>query len=94
MMDWFYMTDKAIMKEMGQRLRSYRKKRKLSQKQLAERTGLSIFTIAQIEQGKAVSLSSLLPVLRELRLLNNLDALIPNIPESPISLLRKQRKSN
>lgn len=93
-MDWFYMTDKAIMKEMGQRLRSYRKKRKLSQKQLAERTGLSIFTIAQIEQGKAVSLSSLLPVLRELRLLNNLDALIPNIPESPISLLRKQRKSN
>lgn len=93
-MDWFYMTDKAIMEEMGQRLRSYRKKRKLSQKQLAERTGLSIFTIAQIEQGKAVSLSSLLPVLRELRLLNNLDALIPNIPESPISLLRKQRKSN
>ncbi|HAR38789.1 MAG: hypothetical protein A2W86_04625 [Bacteroidetes bacterium GWD2_45_23] len=94
MMDWFYMTDKAVMEEMGQRLRSYRKKRKLSQKQLAERTGLSIFTIAQIEQGKAVSLSSLLPVLRELRLLNNLDALIPNIPESPISLLRKQRKSN
>ncbi len=93
-MDWFYMTDKAIMEEMGQRLRSYRKKRKLSQKQLAERTGLSIFTIAQIEQGKAVSLSSLLPVLRELRLLNNLDALIPNIPESPIGLLRKQRKSN
>ena len=93
-MDWFYMTDKAAMEEMGQRLRSYRKKRKLSQKQLAERTGLSIFTIAQIEQGKAVSLSSLLPVLRELRLLNNLDALIPNIPESPISLLRKQRKSN
>lgn len=93
-MDWFYMTDKAIMEEMGQRLRSYRKKRKLSQKQLAERTGLSTFTIAQIEQGKAVSLSSLLPVLRELRLLNNLDALIPNIPESPISLLRKQRKSN
>jgi len=93
-MDWFYMTDKAVMEEMGQRLRSYRKKRKLSQKQLAERTGLSIFTIAQIEQGKAVSLSSLLPVLRELRLLNNLDALIPNIPESPISLLRKQRKSN
>lgn len=93
-MDWFYMTDKAIMAEMGQRLRSYRKKRKLSQKELAERTGLSIFTIAQIEQGKAVSLSSLLPVLRELRLLNNLDALIPNIPESPISLLRKQRKSN
>lgn len=93
-MDWFYMTDKAIMEEMGQRLRSYRKKRKLSQKQLAERTGLSIFTIAQIEQGKAVSLSSLLPVLRELRLLNNLDASIPNIPESPIGLLRKQRKSN
>jgi transcriptional regulator with XRE-family HTH domain len=94
MMDWFYMTDKAIMEEMGQRLRSYRKKRKLSQKQLAERTGLSIFTIAQIEQGKAVSLSSLLPVLRELRLLNNLDAFIPNIPESPIGLLRKQRKSD
>lgn len=93
-MDWFYMTDKAIMEEMGQRLRSYRKKRKLSQKQLAERTGLSIFTIAQIEQGKAVSLSSLLPVLRELRLLNNLDAFIPNIPESPIGLLRKQRKSD
>lgn len=88
------MTDKAIMEEMGQRLRSYRKKRKLSQKQLAERTGLSIFTIAQIEQGKAVSLSSLLPVLRELRLLNNLDAFIPNIPESPIGLLRKQRKSD
>ncbi|HHV85540.1 MAG TPA: helix-turn-helix domain-containing protein [Petrimonas sp.] len=93
MMDWYYMSDNAILQEIGQRLRSYRRKRKLTQKVLAERTGLSLFTIAQIEQGKAVSLSSLLPVLRELRLLNNLDAFIPNIPESPINLLNKQRKN-
>lgn len=92
-MDWYYMSNKAILQEVGHRLRSYREKRKLTQKALAERSGLSLFTIAQLEQGKSVSLNSLLPVLRELRLLNNLDAFIPEMPESPIRLLDNQSKN-
>lgn len=92
-MDWYYLSDNAVLQEIGKRIQAYRKKRKLTQKDLAGRTGLSVFTVSQMEQGKAVSLSSFIPVLRELRLLNNLDALIPEIPESPISLLNKQGKS-
>ncbi|GHT33497.1 hypothetical protein AGMMS49574_19310 [Bacteroidia bacterium] len=92
-MDWNSMSDTAIVQEIGKRIKEYRLKRKLTQQALAERAGISIFTVSQIEKGNPVSISMLLPVLRVLRLLDNLEMLLPEIGISPIEILKLKGKT-
>jgi len=87
-MDWNSLSNTAIVSEIGKRLKEYRLKKKLSQQDLAERAGISLFTIAQIEKGKPVSIGMLLPVMRVLRLLDNLELLLPEIGPSPIEMMK------
>lgn len=77
---------------MGSRLKDFRLGKKLTQQQLAERAGVSLFTVAQIERGKPVSVSMLIAVMRVLRLLDNLELLLPRQEVSPIELLKLQGK--
>ena len=55
-------------------------------------SGISLFTVAQIERGKPVSLAMLVPVMRELRLIDNLELLLPQREISPIELLKAKGK--
>ncbi len=91
-MNWNELNDRAIIEELGKRVRQYRQKKNMTQLQLAEYAGISIFTVAQIERGKAVSISMWLPLLRVLRLLDNLEMLLPEIKISPVELLKKNSK--
>ena len=63
-----------------------------TQQELAIRAGVSLFTVAQIERGKPVSIIMLLAVLRVLRLLNNLDMFLPELGISPIKMLELHGK--
>ncbi|GHS86599.1 hypothetical protein FACS1894201_07540 [Bacteroidia bacterium] len=92
-MDWNSLSNMAIVQEIGKRIKAYRLKKKLTQQNLADRAGISIFTIAQIEKGKSVSLGMLLPVLRELRLLDNLEMLLPEMGISPIERIKLKGKT-
>jgi transcriptional regulator with XRE-family HTH domain len=87
-MDWNSLSNTAIVEEIGKRIKEYRLKKKLTQQDLAERAGISIFTVAQIEKGNPVSISMLLPVLRVLRLLDNLEMLLPEIGISPVEMMK------
>jgi transcriptional regulator with XRE-family HTH domain len=89
-MDWNSLSNTAIVQEIGKRIKAYRLKKKLTQQALAERAGISLFTVSQIEKGKTVSLGMLLSVLRELRLLDNLEMLLPEIGISPIEMMKLQ----
>jgi transcriptional regulator with XRE-family HTH domain len=91
-MDWNSLSNMAIVSEIGKRLKEYRLKRKLSQRELADRAGISLFTIAQIERGKPVSISMLLSVMRVLRLVDNLELLLPEIGPSPIEMMKLKGK--
>ena len=91
-MNWNILSNKDILNEIGIRLRSYRINQKLTQKELAEQSGVSLFPIVQMERGKSVSISNMLPVLRTLRLLDNLDLFLPEIPMSPIKLANLKGK--
>lgn len=91
-MDWNSLSDTEIILEMGSRLKDFRLRKKLTQQQLAERAGVSLFTVAQIERGKPVSVSMLIAVMRVLRLLDNLELLLPRQEVSPIELLKLQGK--
>jgi len=91
-MDWNILSNKAIVQEIGKRIKTYRIDKRYTQQDLAIRAGVSLFTLAKIEQGKPVSIIMLLAVLRVLRLLDNLEMLLPDIGISPIKMLELQGK--
>jgi transcriptional regulator with XRE-family HTH domain len=93
-MDWNELSNTAIVQEIGKRVKEYRLKKRFSQKELAERAGISVFTVAQIEHGKPVSIAMIVPVLRILRLLDNLEALLPEIAISPVEILKFKEKQS
>ena len=92
-MDWNSLSNNAITEEVGKRLKDYRIRRKLTQQELAEQAGISVFSVAQIERGKAVTMNVFLSVLRVLRLLDNFELFIPEVGISPIELLKLKGKT-
>ncbi len=91
-MDWNSKSNDNVAQEIGKRLKTHRINKRFTQKQLAEKAGISLFTIVQIEKGKPVSISMLIPVLRVLRLLDNMELLIPEPQISPVALLNQKNK--
>lgn len=84
--------DRAVLGELGARLARYRLNRNLTQEALAERAGVSRPTVARLEQGNSTTLSNLIRVLRGLDLVENLEALVPGPPVSPIQQLRTGKR--
>ncbi|MFA5713755.1 MAG: helix-turn-helix transcriptional regulator [Bacteroidales bacterium] len=91
-MEWYGITDVQIAFELGKRIRATRLRKKFSQVEVAERAGISKFTIGQMENGKNTSLASLIAVMRVLKLLENFDSLIPQEVISPVEMLAKKNK--
>jgi transcriptional regulator with XRE-family HTH domain len=86
------LSDTAILKRLGARLKAYRIARGMKQQELAAESGVGVSTIAKIENGQSVALSLLVSVMRTLGLLENLDLLVPEQKTSPLELLRTQGK--
>lgn len=89
---WTELSDTAILKRLGARLKAYRIARGMKQQELATESGVGVSTIAKIENGQSVALSLLVSVMRTLGLLENLDLLVPEQKTSPLELLRTQGK--
>ena len=79
-------SDEAILREMGERLRTERLNRNLTVDEVATRAGVSPVTMYKVESGANHSLKTLLRILRALNLLNRVDALLPDVGVSPIQL--------
>lgn len=94
-MDWYAMSDKTIVSEIGMRLKQLRLNRNISQQELAEKSGVHRVTLSKIERGQKMTLLSLIQILRGLDSLNSLDHIVPEKQISPIQLAKlrgKQRK--
>jgi len=91
---WAEMSDLEILREIGSTLKELRISQNKTQAQLAESAGLNRWTISQIEKGEAVSLSSLIPVLRALDSLQILAAFSKDEEISPLEYakLKKQKR--
>ncbi len=87
-----YLTDEAVLSELGARLERHRLERNLTQRELAAWAGVERKAVQRIEAGEAVKLTSFLRVLRALGLLDALDQLVPEPLPSPIELLKLRGK--
>ena len=92
-MDYYIASDSAILKELGERLRTLRLRKNITQEDLAGRTLLAIGTVKSLEAGKG-KLSTLIAVLRELGALDQLDRFIPPVTISPIKMAEASTKQS
>ncbi len=89
-MEWQGLTDKHVLETIAKRLKEYRVHKRFTQQELAEKSGISEYSVQKMEQGKPVSLRIFIPILRTLKLLNQLESLVPDVSISPIQLLEQQ----
>ena len=69
--------EKAILSEIGNRIQQYRVSLNITQAEFAKKCGISLKTIARIENGDDLKLSNLIKILNELNIVENLNVLIP-----------------
>ena len=89
---WTELSDTAILKKFGARVKANRISKEMKQMDLARESGVGVSTIAKIESGHSVTFSLLISVMRTLGLLENLDMLVPEQKPSPMELLKMQGK--
>ena len=90
--NWLAMTDKAIIEAIGEYLRNQRLTLNKTQAQIAEEAGINRWTVSQIENSEAISLTSLIQILRALDVLNVLDKFRIEKQISPIELAKLERQ--
>jgi transcriptional regulator with XRE-family HTH domain len=83
-----------LIRQLGIRYSQYRKRMRYTQKQVAEKSGLSVFTISSFENGAStgITMSSLIKLLRAIDSLEEIEKLLPGLPVSPRELYLKQHK--
>jgi len=85
MRDIYQYSTTEIIRIIGQRARTYRIRLGLTQRELAERAGVSVPTLQIFETGqsKDISFSTLLRILRGIGQLDGVDTLLAEVAESP-----------
>jgi transcriptional regulator with XRE-family HTH domain len=89
----YELTDIAVLREIGERLERRRIDAGMTQAQLAEEAGISKRTVERIEAGHSTDFIMLLRVLRVLKLLEALDTVVPDLPQSPLVLLKTRGRT-
>ncbi|MBR0177563.1 MAG: helix-turn-helix transcriptional regulator [Bacteroidales bacterium] len=74
-----------LVRLLGSRFKEYRLRANMTQKEVAEMSGLSMMTIHRFENGmvKNISLGTFLLLLKAVGSINDLNELMPEQPESP-----------
>jgi len=87
------MTDTAVLQEIGARLERRRIDAGMTQAQLAHEAGVSKRSVERIAAGRSTDFVLLLRVLRVLKLLDALEQLVPDLPQSPLALLKSRGRA-
>lgn len=90
--NWIAMSDNAIIGTIGNFIKQKRLKENKSQVLLAKEAGLNRSTLAQIENGVSITLSSLIQILRVLDLLHVLDIFTVEEKISPMKYAKMKEK--
>lgn len=84
----------TVIVELGRRFKEYRLTYRLTQKEAAEKAGVSLITLRQFENGKAynINMGNFLALLRVVDCLEQMDDLMPEIPVSAYTMERIMNK--
>lgn len=79
-----------IVQDLGKRFAQYRKRAGVTQNQVASQSGISQFTISGFENGSqtGISLKTFVRLMRAIGEVDQLDTLLPDLPQSPAELFR------
>jgi len=78
--------------EMSKRIKEYRISVSLTQKELADKSGVSIRSISRFENGEDISLSSFFKLLKALDLDDRLNMVVPDQSKRPSYYLESEKK--
>jgi len=95
MADLYEYSTPELVRMLGARFKEYRMRCNLTQKEVAELSGIGITTIHKFENGTAgnLSLSTFILLLKVIGQINALDDVLPELPESPYLMRRDNRKA-
>lgn len=83
-----------IITELGGRFKEYRVFSNLTQREVAEKAGVSVFTISQFEKGEArnIGFGTILSLLRSIGFLEEAEKLLPPLPMLPSQIKNCKEK--
>ena len=80
---------REYIRELGQKIKTYRIMKEMSQQDLEDKTGVSKRSISRLEQGESVQVDNLFKILLALDLGENIELLVPDQTKRPSSYLEK-----
>lgn len=88
------MSNPEIISELGRRFKEYRLSAMLTQKEAAERAGVSLITLRQFENGRSynINMNNFLAMLRVVGCLEQVDGLLPEMPVSAYAMDRLMQR--
>ena len=95
MADLYEYSTPELVRLLGSRFKEYRMRCNLTQKEVAEQSGIGLTTIHKFENGTAgnLSLSTFILLLKVVGQINALDDLLPELPESPYLMRNAEKKA-
>jgi len=95
MTDLYEYSTPELVRLLGERFKEYRLRCNLTQKEVAEQSGIGLTTIHKFENGTAgnLSLSTFILLLKVVGQVNALDDVMPELPESPYLIRREEKKA-
>ena len=95
MKDYYGYSIPELVLELGIRFKDYRMRSNMTQKDVAEQSGITVNTIHKFENGRVpnLSLSTFLLLLKAIGCINGLDELMPELPESPYRIKKDGKKA-
>lgn len=87
-------TDKELIRKWGEKLKSLRLETNISQTELAQKTGMSRSSIAEIEKGRNFSIASLISISRTLHILDEFNFFLKQqeYELTPMEIYEKEKK--
>ena len=95
MTDFYEYSSPELVRLLGERFKEYRMRCNLTQKEVAEQSGIGLTTIHKFENGTAgnISLSTFILLLKVVGQINAIDDVLPELPESPYLIRRDDKKA-
>ena len=83
-----YVTNQDIMLLLAKRIKEYRLAARMSQKEMAKKSGVSLATISHFEQGvnQNMTLNNFISLLRVVGMEQRVSDLLPELPMPPMAL--------